>query len=103
LQQDQDLSTVEDEGIFHLDSQQELHEMDQLYEQNLYTPSLEINEENHCLSKRKRKVLSPLSENEINQLLNGQVTAQVNEICSVHMVKKVKVELLPLVKMMIVL
>lgn len=78
LQQDQDLSTVEDEGILHLDSQHELHEMNKLYEENLYTASLEINEENHYLSKRKQKVLSPLSENEIDQLLNGQVTTQVN-------------------------
>lgn len=66
LQQDQNLSTVEDEGILHLDSQQELHEMDQLYEENLYTPSLEINEDNHSLSKRKQKLLSPLSEDEID-------------------------------------
>ena len=29
LQQDQDLSTVENEAISHLDSQQELHERDQ--------------------------------------------------------------------------
>jgi len=78
LQQDQDFSTVEDEGIFHLDSQQELHEMDQQYEENLYTPSIEINEDNHCLSKRKQKVLSPLSEEEIDQLLNAHVLAQVN-------------------------
>lgn len=78
LQQDQDLNTMEDEGILHLDSQQELNEMDQLYEENLYTPSLEVNEDNHCLSKRKQRVLSPLSENEIDQLLNSQVTTQVN-------------------------
>ena len=35
------------------------------YEEYLYTPSLEINEDNHCLSERKQKVLSPLSEDEI--------------------------------------
>ena len=52
--------------------------MDQQYEQNLYTPSLEINEDNHCLRKRKQKVLSPLSEDEIDQLLNSHVPAQVN-------------------------
>ena len=78
LQQDQDISTVEDEEILHLDSQQELHEMDQQYEEYLYTPSLEINEDNHCLSKRKQKVLSPLSEDEIDRLPKGQVIAQAN-------------------------
>ena len=41
LQQNQDCSTVKDEGILHLDSQQELHEMDQQPEENLYTPPLE--------------------------------------------------------------
>ena len=71
FQQTQDFSTVEDEGILHLNSQRELREIDQQYEENLYTPSLEINEYNHCLSKRKQKVLSPLSENETDQLLNG--------------------------------
>ena len=78
LQQDQDLSTVENETISHLDSQQELHEMDQQYEENLNTPSLEINEDNHCLNKRKQKVSSPLSEGEIDLLLRGLVSAQVN-------------------------
>ena len=53
LQQNQDCSMVEDEGIFHLDSQQELHEMDQQSEENLYTPPLENIEENHCSCKRK--------------------------------------------------
>jgi len=48
------------------------------YEENLYTPSLEINEDNQCLSRRKQKILSPLSEGEIDQLLNGHVPAQVN-------------------------
>ncbi|MCP5978889.1 hypothetical protein NL364_30810, partial [Klebsiella pneumoniae] len=52
--------------------------MDQQYEENLYIPPLEINEDNHCLSKRKQKVLSPLSEDEIDQLLNCHVPAQVN-------------------------
>lgn len=78
LQQDQDLSTVGNEKILHLDSQQELHEMDQQYEENLYTPSLEINEDTHCLNKIKQKVLSPLSEDEIDLLLRGLVPAQVN-------------------------
>lgn len=78
LQQDQDFSMVEDEGILHLDGQQELHGMDQQYEKNLYTPSPKINEDNHCLSKVKQKVLSPLSEGEIDQLLNSHVLAQVN-------------------------
>ena len=41
LQHDQDCSTVEDERILHLDSQHELHEMDQQHEENLYTSSLE--------------------------------------------------------------
>ena len=76
MQQNQDFSMVEDEGILHLDSQQELHEMDQQYEGTLYTPSLEINEDNRYLSKRKQKVLSPLSEDEIDQLLHGYVPAQ---------------------------
>jgi len=76
LQQYKDFSAVEDEGILHLDGQQELHEMDQQYEENLYTPSIEINEDNHCLSKRKQKVLSPLSEDEIDQLLHSHVPAQ---------------------------
>ena len=35
-------------------------------------------EDNNCLSKRKQKVLSPLSEDEIDQLLKGHVTAQAN-------------------------
>jgi len=78
LQQNQDCSTVEDEEILHLDSQQELHEMDQQSEGNLYTPPLEINEDNHCLSKRKKKGSYPLSEDEIDQLLHGHVTTQVN-------------------------
>ena len=78
LQQNQDFSTVEDEGILHLDSQQELHEMDQQYEETVYTPSLEINEDNRYLSKRKQKVLSLLSKDERDQLLHGHVTAQVN-------------------------
>ena len=73
LQQYQDFSTVEDEGILHLDSQHEIHEMDQQHEENLYTPSLENIEDNHCLSKRKQRVLSPLSEDEIDQLLHGHV------------------------------
>jgi len=33
-------------------------------------------EDNYCLNKRKQKELSPLSEEEIDQLLKGQVTAQ---------------------------
>lgn len=78
LQQNQDCSMVEDEEIFHLDSQQELHEMDQQFEENLYTPPLGINEDNHCLRKRKQKGSSPVSEYEIDQLLHGHVTAQVN-------------------------
>ena len=57
---------------------QEIHEMDQQYEENLYTTSLEINEDNHCLSRRKQMALSPLSEDEIDQLLKGHVPAQVN-------------------------
>ena len=77
LQQNQDCSTVEDEEILHLDSQQELHEMDQQSEGNLYTPPLEINEDNHCLSKREQKLLSPLFEDEIDQLLHDHVTVQV--------------------------
>ena len=76
LQHDQDCRTVEDEGVFPLDSQHELHEMDQQYEENLYTPSLENIEDNHCLSKRKQTVLSPLSEDEIDQLLHGHVPTQ---------------------------
>lgn len=32
--------------------------------------------DNYCLSKRKQKALSPLSEDEIDQLLKGPVTAQ---------------------------
>lgn len=32
--------------------------------------------DNYCLSKRKQKALSPLSEEEIDQLLKGHVTAQ---------------------------
>ena len=78
MQHDQDCSTVKNEGILHLDSQHELHEIDQQYEENLYTPSLENIEDNHCLSKRKQKVLSPLSEDEIDQLLKGQVTTKAN-------------------------
>lgn len=35
-------------------------------------------EDNTCLRKRKQKVLSPLSEDEIDQLLKGHVTTQVN-------------------------
>ena len=35
-------------------------------------------ENNHCLSKRKQKVLSPLSEDEIDLLLRGLVPAQSN-------------------------
>ena len=35
-----------------------------------------LHEDNHCLSKRKQKSLSPLSEDEIDQLLKGHVTAQ---------------------------
>ena len=60
-------------------------------------------EDNHCLRKRKQKVLSPLSEDEIDQNLKGHLTAQAKEICSAHMVKKVLVKLLPLLKMMTVL
>ena len=33
-------------------------------------------EDNHCLSKRKQKVLSPLSEDEIDQLLKGHVSVE---------------------------
>jgi len=33
-------------------------------------------EDNCCLSKRKQKALSPLSDDEIDQLLKGHVTAQ---------------------------
>ena len=44
----------------------------------MYIPLLEINEDNTCLSKRKQKVLSPLFENEIDQLLKGHITAQAN-------------------------
>ena len=33
-------------------------------------------EDNYCLSRRKQKALSPLSEEEIDQLLKGLVTAQ---------------------------
>jgi len=77
LQQDQDCSMVEDERILLLNSQQELYEMDQQYEENLYTPPLEINEDNHCLSKREQKLLSPLFEDEIDQLLHDHVTVQV--------------------------
>ena len=50
--------------------------MDQQYEENLYTLSLENIEDNHCLSKRKQKDLSPLSDDEIDQLLHGHVPAQ---------------------------
>lgn len=78
MQQNQDLSTVEDEGVLHLDSQQKLHEIDQLYKENFYTPSLEINEESHYLSRRQQKVLSPRSEDEIDKLLHGHAIAQVN-------------------------
>ena len=35
-----------------------------------------FHEDNHYLSKIKQKVLSPLSEDEIDQLLKGHVTAQ---------------------------
>ena len=35
-------------------------------------------EYNNCLSKRKQKVLSPLSEDEIDQILKGHVIAQAN-------------------------
>ena len=35
-----------------------------------------FHEDNHCLSKIKQKELSPLSEDEIDQLLKGHVTAQ---------------------------
>ena len=35
-------------------------------------------EDNNCLRKRKQKVLSPLSEDEIDQLLKGHVTTQAN-------------------------
>ena len=35
-------------------------------------------EDNYCLNKRKQKVLSLLSEDEIDQLLKGHVTAQAN-------------------------
>ena len=69
---------LEDEGILHLDSQEESYKMSQQYEENLYTPLFEINEDNHCLSNRKQKVLSPLFEDEIDQLLKGHVTAQAN-------------------------
>lgn len=71
-------SLIKYEGIFHLDSQQESYKMNQQYEENLYTPLFEINEDiqqpcesfrgkedNHYLRKKKQKVLSPLSEDEI--------------------------------------
>ena len=35
-------------------------------------------EDNNCLSKRKQKVLSPLFEDKIDQLLKSHVTAQAN-------------------------
>jgi len=35
-------------------------------------------EDNNCLSKRKQNVLSPVSEDEIDLLLKGQVAAQTN-------------------------
>ena len=35
-----------------------------------------FHEDNQCLRKRKQKVLSPLSEYEIDQLLKGYVTTQ---------------------------
>jgi len=35
-------------------------------------------EDNTFLRKRKQKLLSPLSEDEIDQLLKGQVTAKAN-------------------------
>lgn len=41
-------SLLEDEGILHLDSQQESYKMNQQYEENLYTPLFEINGDNHC-------------------------------------------------------
>ena len=43
-------------------------------------------EDNNCLRKRKEKVLSPLSEDEIDQLFKGQVTTQANASlqCSNH-------------------
>ena len=57
----------------------------------MYTPLLEINEDiqqpceslgvkedNNCFSKRKQKLLPTLSEDEIDQLLKGHVTAQAN-------------------------
>jgi len=84
-------SLLEDEGIVHIDSQKESHEMNQQSDENLYTPLLEINEDiqhpyqtlggkvdNYYFSKRKQKVLSPLSEYEIDQLLKSHVTTQAN-------------------------
>ena len=35
-----------------------------------------FHEDNHCLRKSKQKELSPLSEDQIDQLLKGHVTAQ---------------------------
>jgi len=40
--------------------------------------SLGGKEDNYCFRKRKQKLLSPLSEDEIDQLLKCHVTAQVN-------------------------
>lgn len=84
-------SLLEDEGIVHLDSQKESHEMNQQSNENLHTHLLEINEDihhpceslggkedNYHFSKRKQKVLSPLFEDEIDQLLKSHVTAQAN-------------------------
>ena len=64
-----------------------------------------FHEYNHCLSKRKQKSLSPLSEGEIDQLLKGHVTAQAKEnLQYAHGQESViSLHYLPLLKMMTVL
>ena len=76
----------EDEIIFHLDSQMKPHEINQQSNANLYAPFLEIKEDiqypceslggkedNCCFIRRKQKVLPPLTEEEINYILNLQI------------------------------
>ena len=55
-------------------------------------------EYNYYLSRRKQKTISPLSEDEIDQLLKGHVTAQAKED-----LQKVLVKIFPLLRMMMVL